>query len=309
MSRFKNWLLEAHPEIFEEGIADWMRANRKWIAPAVVAAGSYFPHSKEQQSSHLNQPYVGTQAAASFEDGLINYIQNRYGVAINKNQIQMMRPKDLIAPMYGNQWNNVYQRAQNARYVDLDGLDEKLPAAPNGAAMDLAKLNDVIPVIHANPRMFGQEDGTQGFCATGVINGKTQKFCVIENPKAIEIIRHELSHSTQDNLLGRTLGNAKATDRFNKYLMREEELGVRLAEMKRNYYQLTGNIATSEKQSFMGMISHFLHNPRLYSQDVQQLKSTIDQAKKAGKLSELIHFLRDNVDRVVSKDSTTNKMV
>lgn len=237
---------------------------------------------------------------------LINAIQNTWHVTINPNQIKMIRPIDVIKPAYGNQWNNVYGKAKTAqgpvKYADID---TEIPAINTAAVINTEQLNKPIPVIIADPSSFGQKE-TKGFCANVHVGGKIQKFCVVSNINDLSNIRHELRHSTQDTLTRSSLGNQNAKDIFNKYFMDEAEIGVRLAEMKTNYYQLTGKVVQNNNDSFKEMLLHFLKNNQQYSKDVQSMKPLFDIARKKGLLSKVIIYLQDNIDKVVSNQQLKN---
>ena len=114
-----------------------------------------------------------------------------------------------------------------------------------------------------------------------------------------ETLRHELRHTTQNTIIGTTIGDENVKDLLNRYFLKETELGVRLAEMRSNYYQLTGKIATSDQQSMKEMLNHFLKNYKQYNPDVQQMYKVIQESNRRGMLEKLLQYLLDNVEKVV----------
>lgn len=259
--QFKEWLDEYQ---FSEGRLSNV-AGILALAAGTTGGGTY------------DRSYQPPQAQVKPDSAFVNAIQQKYRVPITPADVQLIRPIDVIKPMYGNRWDDAYDK-------NKDNLE--IP----------------VPVVFMNPTLFG-DDG-KGFCTYITVNGKPQKFCVVNSRADLVALRHELTHSTQDLSHKRLLFKGYTTfTPPDTYLSNELEIGVRLAEMKRNYFQLTGKIAT--RATVKEMIDHFLSNTKYYSRDVQQLMDVFRQADESGLLPILMGYFEDNIDKVVQNQPAT----
>jgi hypothetical protein len=94
-----------------------------------------------------------------------------------------------------------------------------------------------------------------------------------------------------------------------KYLTNNAEIGVRLGELKRNWYKQTGEILTRE--NFGEALKDLMRNPKKYSRDVQQLAHVYSYYynNDKSKLHEFIRFMADHIDAVVRNDGGNQKSV
>jgi len=298
--QFKYWLEEQELE------ESWWKKALLYGALPLAAGTAATPFTTKLFPQQPPAKVVQQDAKSQF----IERIKSVYKVDVRPEQVEFVRPSDVIAPMYGGKWADVRAKAKAAQEAPqkVGDTDVEIPAMNTAAVSRVSHLDNPIPVIYADPTLFGQGPEVNGFC-NHAIQGK---FCVVKDRSLLHTLRHELTHSTQDTTVRGSLAPGR-TDMFGKYFMDEEEIGVRLGEMKRNYYQATGQIATSEKESFMGMIKHLYANPDKYSPDVRQLLPTIDKATREDKKAKeegresnlfpkLINYLRDNLDKMVRAD-------
>lgn len=302
MENFKTWLQneEFTSFLLDEGI------SAKWAAvPLAVASLLSNPSNYDNktiqkpltQSSQItqNQNYVNLNKIA-------NAINQKFNVNIDSNQIQLIKPVDIIKPMYGDKWQQVYDKAKDKQNTQKIG-DIEIPALNSFGVTNVNNLNEPIPVIFASPTKFGQSDNVNGFCTTVFIGTKMQKVCVVKDRSLVHTLRHELSHATQDShFMNASLGGE---GQFGDYFMNEKELGVRIAEFKRNYYQLTGEIVNGQSDVLAKALKHLLLNTEKYSPDVQQLKPIIEKARKEGLLPRLFDFFKDNIDKMVKNSNNS----
>lgn len=280
----------------EEFQEDWKSLARSLpLMAAPLFAGSGTPHV--QEPTPVTQQY-NQQDSQKVVDALNSHFKTN----ISASQVQWIKPIDIISPEYRSQWGSVLQKAKQAQATEKIG-DVELPALNSAAVTNVNKLEIPIPVIFQDPTVFGDEfKSARGFCTE--LNN--QKLCVVKSPAYLSTLRHELSHATQSDIFNKSLtkdGRLPAMPKdFDDYFMNEMELGVRLAEMKRNYYKFTGKIVAGNKESVREMISHFIHNKGMYSDDVQQLEYIMRNLNKE-EFDKLIDFIIGNIDKLVQKDS------
>jgi len=223
--------------------------------------------------------------------GLLNVLNKKYNLRLTGNDIEVITPEEGISPMYGSEWPSVLQKAAQSQKDDMFS-DISTPSMT-----DIEKIRQKVPVIFADPSRFGRK--SRGFCTSEIVDGVSIKFCVIKNRNLASTLRHELTHTTQNPIL--TGGSSGL--RGSEYLLHPDELGVRLAEMKRNYFQLTGIIANSDDTSIKRMLIHFLENKTQYSADVQQLASLMGSDKSS--IKKIIEFFKNHIDKVVMNTRST----
>lgn len=228
--------------------------------------------------------------------------------------MKMIKPSEILKKLYGDEdYEKVArtaakeQGAQNVHGVEIPALNSPVTTMAD-------KMDDPIPVIFANASDFGVQNAG-GFCASLYINGKVQKFCVVERESEIHTLAHELRHTTQDNrgsgsYLDDNSGKYNIGDLndLERYSADQNEIGVRIAGMKQIYL---GKMRTEDPQTYQklksndfkmsngeikDLISYFYKNHRKFSPDVQQMKNTLDNAKD---LDKLIGVFKDEINKVV----------
>jgi hypothetical protein len=228
--------------------------------------------------------------------------------------MKMIKPSEILKKLYGDEdYEKVArtaakeQGAQNVHGVEIPALNSPVTTMAD-------KMDDPIPVVFANASDFGMQN-VGGFCDSLYINGKVQKFCVVERESEIHTLAHELRHTTQDNrgsgsYLDDNSGGYNIGDLndLERYSADQNEIGVRIAGMKQTYL---GNIKTDNPQTYqklksndfkMGdgdtnaMIHYFYKNTGKFSKDVQQMRHTLDNAKD---LKKLIGVFKDEINKVV----------
>jgi hypothetical protein len=228
--------------------------------------------------------------------------------------MKMIKPSEILKKLYGDEdYEKVVrtaakeQGAQNVHGVEIPALNSPVTTMAD-------KMDDPIPVIFANASDFGVQNAG-GFCASLNIDGKLQKFCVVESESEIHTLAHELRHTTQDNrgsgsYLDDNSGKYNVGDLsdLERYSADQNEIGVRIAGMKQTYLDKmkTENPQTYQKLKSndfkMGdgdtnaLIHYFYKNPGKFSYDVQQMKHTLDNAKD---LDKLIGVFKDEINKVV----------
>jgi hypothetical protein len=105
---------------------------------------------------------------------------------------------------------------------------------------------------------------------------------------------------------GGVLGGKKASDTEN-YYFDFEEIGVRLAALKRDYARLTGELATEDNLG--EVLKHAMKNKEQYSKDALELLASLNLAIKNGKQKEFLLHLKDNIDNVVQNKNTNAKQM
>lgn len=307
MENFKEWLKNKE---FIELLHEAIKANdqelidhllneanlSKWVNIPLAMATALIPFGN---FDHHDKPPETTMNARDLYDHptlIAQAITKEFKVKVNPDDINMIKPSDIIKPMYGDKYQQVFDLAKQKQNDDIFNTP---------AVTDTNKFDIAVPVIYADPILFGQAADVKGFCTDVMVDNKLQPFCVVKSKEFLAFTRHEISHAAQKRHMNKSLGG---TGDFGNYFMNETELGVRLAEFKRNYYQMTGEIVTSDQQSLSKAIKHFLSNTSKYSLDVQQLKDVIIKAKKDGLLPKLMNFIQNNIDKVVNTNMKTNKI-
>ncbi len=262
-----------------------------------------FPKEINQIKDRISKKYSKNidQSMNSRTNKIVNLIQKEFGVNINHNQVHWIKPIDVIKPMYGKSWDDVYKKT----YDDQESISNPLET-------DLSMINVPIPVIIDDPRIYGVSDTTTGFC-TKIEN---QTVCIVKNYENIlSTIQHELTHAIQSNSL-KSYGvksyqgnfDNKNHSNFINYLLEDEEIGARLANLKRQYYASTGKIAT--KETIIDALKHVGANPNKYSLDVQQILEIFQKLRKYEKdYDKFFFYIKDNIDKVVFNQPVTNQSI
>jgi hypothetical protein len=303
---FSQILTEAQ---YDEFFKDMSGRARRIIGGigAALALGSASP--KRMDVDLAPKPAIVRSVTSPVIQSIIDHIRKETGEIINPNDIKMIKPSEVISPEYGKDYEKV--RDMSAKFQDspqkigdVDIPNLEIPRDLSAADMRIGELEKPIPVVFMDPNKFPRlEPGTRGFCTT-VLGG--QKFCVVDSPSNLSTLRHELSHSTQDMLFQSSLSDENPSI---KYLTNNAEIGVRLGELKRNWYKQTGEILTRE--NFGEALKDLMRNPQKYSRDVQQLAHVYSYYynNDKSKLHEFIRFMADHIDAVVRNDGGNQKSV
>ena len=270
---------------------------------AALALGSASP--KRMDVDLAPKPAIVRSATSPVIQSVIDHIKKKTGLDINFNDVQMIRPSEAISPEYGKDYEKVRDMSAKA-YDSPDKIgDFEVPRIPSAADMRTSELDKPIPVVFMDPNKYpGAEPGSTGFC-TSIPGG--QKFCVVNNRSNLRTLRHELSHSTQNMLFQSSLSN---DDPGLKYLTDSAEIGVRLGELKRNWYKKTGEILT--KENFGEALKDLIMNPENYSVDVQDLRQVYlhyYNNNDKSKLHNFIRFMADHINTVVRNDAGGQRTV
>jgi hypothetical protein len=301
MDDFKEWLAQ---EELNEAL------SKKWAAIPLALATMMPMKSANQGASPTRVRAAVVQENEKSLDQLAKLINNNYGTKLTSADFKMYKLSDLLKPIYGEKYQDIVKKAslaQQPQKIPFGAGAEDFVELPDDslASINVKKLDKMVPVIFADLTNFGKDKSVEGFCQVASIGGEEQPFCVVKSPEDLQTLRHELSHAMQasqkkqDYRSDKSLGGEGL---FGSYFMNQRELGVRLAEMKRNYYTLTGKIVTSEPESFKQALDHLIKNTDKYSPDVQQLVKIIKQSKKEGLQQKLIRFMKDNIDKVVVQE-------
>lgn len=230
---------------------------------------------------------------------IIDHIKKKTGEDIKPSDVHMIKPSEVISPEYGKDYEKVRDMSGKAQSSPEMIGDIELPRAPSALNMKIGELDKPIPVVFMNPEKYpGTKPGTKGFCIP-ILGG--QKFCIVDSPSNLSTLRHELSHTTQNFNMQSSLSDENPTI---KYLTDHSEIGVRLAELKRNWYKKTGQILT--KENFGEALKDLMRNPKDYSPDVRQIISVYNFYNQLGqktndksKLIAFVRYMADNIDMVV----------
>lgn len=298
MDDFKEWLAE---EELNEAL------SKKWAALPLALATMMPTKSANQGAIPTGVRPAVVQENEKSLDKLANLINSNYGTKLTSADFKMYKLSDLLKPVYGGKYQDVVKKAsvaQQPQKIPFGAGVEDFVELPDDslASINVKKLDKMIPVIFADLADFGKGKAVEGLCQVAIIDGEEQPFCIVKSPEHLATLRHELSHAMQSSPKNQDYRSDKSLGGeglFGSYFMTQRELGVRLAEMKRNYYTLTGKIVTSEPESFKQALDHLIKNTDKYSPDVQQLVKIIKQAKKEGLQQKLIRFMKDNIDKVV----------
>jgi len=306
MENFKEWLIEE--ELRELSLNEGL--PKKWAALPLTLA-TMLPMSTIKGDKPSSPHPIVVQENELMLQKLANKLNKIYGTDLQASNFRMYRPSDLIRQSYGDKYQDVVKRAalaQQPQKLSLGDIGDVEIPDTSAATMNVDKLDQPIPVIFTDPVTLGAKSNMTGFCNRITIGGKEQAFCVVNSPENLDTLRHELSHTTQPlyqmDYSGSDL-SLGGKGFFGKYFMNKFELGVRLADMKRSYYQLTGKIVTSDRESFRQAIQHLMANKDKYGEDSQQLVFVIEEANKRGLLEKLLNFLQENIDKVVVNQKST----
>jgi hypothetical protein len=298
------------PLLEERELAEgWLTKAVSFAALALAigagVAGLAGMQSQRQPPAQVAQVAPGAQQEDNQKTEFIRRINDEYRLNIGPDQVDYIRPSDVIKPMWGEKWGEVLSKAKASQEFEKIGGEER-PTIISAGTPRVGLLDSQVPVIFAQPSLFGGGPNARGVCFPP--HRGLPRFCVVNNRANLNTLRHELTHSLQDpNLHGSLALGWNKDDYYLGYMMNEKELGVRLAEMKRNFYHITNKIATADEEearksgyaSFGEMILHFYHHPGEYSEDVQLLENTISQAHKGGLLDRLVDYMKSHLDKVV----------
>lgn len=298
--KFLEWYEE---NVLEEGRLKNFLLTAPLLTTSFLGGGASVPPTTARPA--VTRPAITRPAVNPQSELLAKHINWTYRTNVKPSDIHWIKPSEMISPIYGNKWNDVVSGAKKAQQEPTNYGTEESPfmmsPLPSSGPMDTNKLETPVPVIFADPTLFGQDKNTQGFCKN--LGGK--EFCVVRDQQSLGIIRHELSHTTQDKLYDTSLVNDQGEQ--IAYLSNEAELGVRIAEMKRTYYQLTGQIAN--RKTAADMLKHFLSTPEKYGRDVQQVKELLEYliVRDKDAFKRVVEFIRDNVDKVVGNQNVKGR--
>src|SRR5690606_21506222 len=141
---FQEWLLEHHAEL--ELHEDWRRLAKNAALGAAVTTSAILGKGHSHSNSPLTTPKAVVSSEVNIQTKLVDAINQKYNTQISPQQVEMIRPVDVIKPMYGDQWNNVYQRAKQAQTTEKIG-DIEFPAFNQAAVTNVDKLHEPVPVI------------------------------------------------------------------------------------------------------------------------------------------------------------------
>ena len=312
MLTFSKFLSKRDPILFEQLLSEgivldegiWQSTKniaRQAMLGGALAAGTLFGPTAQHDTQ--TKPVAVNIANNQEVKSIIDYVKFKYDIDLKSKDFHFYKPSDIVGSEYGKDWNKVKSMASKAISTPEKIGDVEVPRLMSASDINVAKMDTPIPVIFMDPTRFsGVGAGTDGFC-TSTSNG--EKFCVVKSPDLIHILRHELSHAVQNTAVQTSLSDDSEA---LKYLTNDAEIGVRLGELKRNYYQKYGKIITKEVEnpdeqvSFSTAFKDLMTNPKNYSDDVQQLGQLYSHYKKTNnmkKLSELLHFMNDHIDTVV----------
>jgi hypothetical protein len=311
---FTEFLARRDTELFQQLLAESqyneffkdMSGSLKRAA-AAVGTGLALVAGSPTSSNIFNQPSAIKRLEANPQiKAVIDHIKHASGLNVDVRNVVMVKPSDVISGEYGSDWQKVRDIAKIAQGSTTKIGDEELPRMPSAGDMSMDKLDTAVPVVFMDPSKFpGTQPGMKGFC-TSTTSG--QKYCVVNSPFNLHTIRHELSHTTQNTLLASSLSD---DSEGLQYLTSDAEIGVRLAELKRNWYKKTGEILT--RSNLGKAFKDLLKNPKDYSEDVQQLRQVYgyyanlaEKTKDNSKLVQFIKFMADHIDAVVQGGSQYN---
>lgn len=308
---FTEFLARRDTELFQQLVAESqyneffkdMSGNLKRAAAAVGTGLALVSGSPTSPKAPSQTPAItGVEANPQIKT-VIDHIKHATGFSVDARNVTMVKPSDVISGEYGSDWQKVRDIAKITQGSTTKIGDVELPRMVSGGDMGVDKLDTAVPVVFMDPSKFpNTQPGTRGFC-TSTTSG--QKYCVVDSPANLSTIRHELSHATQNTLAASSLSD---DSEGLQYLTNDAEIGVRLAELKRNWYKKTGQILT--RSNLAQAFKDLMKNPKDYSLDVQQLRQVYgyyanlaEKTKDNAKLVQFIKFMADHIDAVVQGGS------
>lgn len=214
---------------------------------------------------------------------LLDALNSYYHTFLAREDLEWVRPVDAIRPLYGKRWPLVYGLAWFNQFARKGTPDCGVP--------DVRRLFDPVPVIYVDPWSFYPYRDTSfiynGFCSSHLVRGREVRYCVVKNRAMRSTLRHELSHSMQPNVAKEVLLWQPDYSGQAYYLSRWE-VGVRVAEMKRNYHKLTGKLPLDTG----AVLRHFFMYQEHYSEDVRDIFESFSIAHSLGHMADLHDYSR-----------------
>jgi len=221
-----------------------------------------------------------------------------------KNNFKFYKPKDFIEMDYGQQYKSVIDRASKAQ-----------KAEPTPEGIDVARIENDIPVLFIDPMVFGSN--SDGFCNQITIGGKKLQYCVVKRnlpeEKIILTLKHELRHTMQNPIDGDNIlfADKIQDNKQEKYMFDKDEIAVRLGKMKSQFSKFTDK----DPSNFDEVWRHFKNNSERYDYDVRQLNYNINILDRIKlRTGEDLHkqfkdYMKDTWRKVVKTDKDQSDFI
>ena len=264
----------------------------KTAAATAAAAGlaTYAPQNEKIKYEPF-PPYTGEMIKA-IQNRFSNELKNKNLVITTKN-IQFVKPREVLAPAWGNKFQSILDKAGEEQQKDMTTeFDQSITWVKN--------LDVPVMVIFIDPTLFGQD--ANGFHSTVLLKEGIQHFIVIKPDFNPSTLRHEMRHAMQNTLPYSPHDSFldSGNDEFVvQYLAKMPELGVRFAELRLRYYQLTNKLVEDNEEDIKAMILHLSRNRDKYSIDVKQLLLVLSEMIKQQKVGVFLDYMRKNMMKYV----------
>lgn len=261
MENFKEWL-EVDEKLQQEGWKDWVASGLMGLTglgipayqaykylepdrPSVAVSSKYLePEVRNTAGSPLR--YFGVLSTFRIRseqegakiDAARNWAKNHFNVS--DADIHVVKAEDYIKSVWGDKWEEVKKQAQ--------GHASEIPGMP-----DINKLDEPVVLVKYKDPI---EKKTLGTCIKFGTGNQMVAVCSVtpEDWGQTSTSREELTHSMQKDVQGQLRGNAAQQ---HQYAAKTEEFVAKLAELKRLYYQQTGQVSQDAKTLFDWSIRNF----------------------------------------------------
>lgn len=311
---FSSWLQKRDPQLLENIMAE------AWSDYIPFKSTKFDPKRRQFLKTAaattmagiaaLNAPHdkINWQPPPNNAKQLIQAVNKKYAEILQKNNaivtpndIKFIKPSEVLQKGWGSEYENILSKAkeaQNIEKIKLGDQEIEIPTFNDDSVTNVKDIDKPIMVVLMDPQKFGQSPTVKGFQSTVFVNKKPERFVVIQDANDEATLRHELRHTLQTQTQD-TMGDQDGNEFMQKYLMNKNELGVRFAELRMRYYQLTKKIVNDDQKDIIDMLRHLQNNKDSYSIDVQQIMPILNDVLKRNKVKEFFDFIKKNMPRYV----------
>ena len=296
--RFKEWL-----KTQEQLDEDWKNWAKRGVVAATLAAPIFggvqkyvdsptgqaiqqrsdIPVKNLRQTSGSPSQYLGFSGAWKLKQSGSD-LQTRIDLGkqyakqhfkVSDDNIFVMKASDYIKKVWGNQYDKVVAKAKIYGHQDLPGMP------------DVNNLDEPIVVVRGSDPESADAGGTCRKIGSGL---SQVVVCQInpdrwgDNPTSREELTHSMQRGTQGDLPTSKTSLATKTD---EYASNTAEFGAKLAELKRFYFQQTGQEAKDAEDLLNWGVKNYSEIPEsvrslvvYYSGTGEHSQKIIDYANK-----------------------------
>jgi hypothetical protein len=309
--QFKEWLIQQEIEM-DEAWSDYNPfkskpfnpSRRNFLKAGALGAGALALSTMKGQD-HINWEPLPPMEEVDETIIAFNKVFGKHleknNVSISRKDVKYVKPSEVLRSGWGQDFDSISQSVRKAQ--DTQKIDDiEVPNLLDDSIPQMEKIDIPVMVVFLNPTVFGHSSDIKGFQTDVFTKSFGKKPVVVVSPNYKEnTLRHELRHAMQNSVAGIVDTFEADSSELEQYLLNYPELGVRLAELRMQYYQKTKILANDNLKQVASMIQHFLKNIESYPKDVQQLQKVINLMIKKNKLKEFFDFVVKNMPMYVRK--------